>query len=156
MAQCLDFCRGQYARAHCQRCKCRSCDFCPRPPPPAASPPPPASSPPPLADASAVSADLALLGLGGAVASAALPNVTYAELPSQSTLTEGAFPATGGSLVAAESTPLSTAPAAGEVLAQTPPVSDSFAATPLSALPYGDQGQGADPAAILGTEIAFT
>jgi len=30
VAQCLSFCIGKYARTHCQRCKCKSCSFCPR------------------------------------------------------------------------------------------------------------------------------
>ena len=28
-AQCNTFCIGKFARAHCARCKCRSCSFCP-------------------------------------------------------------------------------------------------------------------------------
>jgi len=41
-AMCSSFCSLSFAKHHCTRCKCRSCDFCPlaAPPPPAAPSPP--------------------------------------------------------------------------------------------------------------------
>ena len=36
-AKCFEFCQAKFARFHCERCKCRSCAFCPRTTPPSAS-----------------------------------------------------------------------------------------------------------------------
>jgi len=36
-SSCMNFCNSKFVSAHCQRCKCRSCDFCPRPLKPASS-----------------------------------------------------------------------------------------------------------------------
>lgn len=91
-----------------QRCKCRSCEFCPRLPPP----PPPAGGSPSLPLAAAAAADLALLGgssSDGASSAAppekqALATGVNATIPVTGSLeVKGELPATAATTAAAAS-----------------------------------------------------
>ena len=92
-AMCSSFCTAKYAKPHCQRCKCRSCDFCPLPdpppPPPAASPPPEQLSVPPSTSSELQTEIASPLGSGGLLTANTSTDLITAQLPAVSAVEPG-------------------------------------------------------------------
>ena len=128
-AGCANFCQEKYARAHCQRCRCRACGFCPEPE--ATTPPLPAASVP----AVLTTAASPLKPPDNATAAPAVtppqPNLTSA--PAASNSTAAAAPAEAAAAAAAPA-----ATAAPVAVADAPPAAEAPAAEALTATANGN------------------